>query len=79
MGAVEAGCSDARVVSQVLNGGERLQFQPPHPSQTWERMACEVTPPQSSVPCSGFGVVGNGCLELLAVPGLFSILCDISL
>lgn len=79
MGAVEAGCSATRVVSHLLNGGERLQFQPPHPSRTWEWMACKVTPPQSSVLCSGFTVVGKGCLELLAVSGLFPILCGIFL
>lgn len=35
-------------------------------------------PPQSSVLCSGFTAVSKGCLELLAVSGLFPILCGIS-
>lgn len=61
------------MVSHVLNGEERLQFQPPHPSRTWEWMACKVTAPQSDVLCSGFKAVSNGCLELLAVSCLFQI------
>lgn len=79
MRAVEAGCSATRLVLHVLNGGERLQFQPPHPSRTWEWMACKVTPPQSGDLCSRFRAVGSGCLGLLALSGLFPILCGISL
>lgn len=79
MGAVEAGFSATGVVSHMLNGRQRPQFQPPRPSWTWEWMACKVTPAQSSVLCSGLTAVDNGCPELLAVSGLFPILCDISL
>lgn len=46
-------CSE--VVSQVLDGEQRPQFQPPQPSWSWERRACKVTPPRSSaLLCSGF-------------------------
>lgn len=79
MGVVEAGCTATRVVSHVLNGGERPQFQPPQPDWTWEWMARKVTPPQSCVLCSGFRAVGSACLEFLVVSGLFPILCGTSL
>lgn len=70
----------SRVVSRVLDGGERPQFQPPLPRWSWERRACKVTPPRTGVLlCSGCRAGGSGCLELLAASGLSPVLRGISL